>query len=258
LEDVTFGESGIGKRGKGNTVGQHWDKELSSKIQEHQAKWNDLFQQTQIQSQPELSLLRKIVVQFNIEYLDSHFPLYGYMYSKTKESPKVYLWQGDADAVGWYRDSSSGEKKYVIVDWKALKETVEFWNKNTDAYGKFLHQCLVYARLLQLHLELAYLPHILIIPINSFSGDQANPALFYGYPEKCKEMLESFVWSAKLPEPAQKIKGKQPLLNDITARKVDENTLLTELFSKEAKVSDLLEEFGWHALEVTAAEIESE
>jgi len=260
-EVVTFCETGKGKRGKDTTVGQHWDKELSNIIQEYKAKWHLLQPASRKQSKPnstdhdgELSLLRNIVELFNIEFLDNHFPLYGYMHSKTEESPKVYLWSGDADVVGWYTDSS-GERKYVIVDWKVLSETVAFWKKNKDAYGKFLHQCLVYVRLLQLHLALDYLPHILIVPINSFSGHQAHPALFYDYPEKCKEMLEGFEWSTKLPEPAQKISGKKPLFNDLSVGKVDENTLLTKLFSEDAKVSDLLEEFGWHSLEVTAAEI---
>ena len=133
----------------------------------------------------------------------------GYMYRKTEESPKIFLWQGDADAVGRYKDSS-GKEKYVIVDWKVL-DVLEFWKKNTDAYGKYLHQCLVYARLLQLHLELDYLPHILIAPINGVTGNEIYPALFCDYPEKCTDQIDSFEWSTTVPKPAKKISGKQPL-----------------------------------------------
>ena len=201
-------------------------------------------------------LLQRIKEVFEIEFLDSHFPLYGYMYSKTEDSPKVYLWQGDADAVGWYRDSS-GEERYVIVDWKVL-DILEFWKKNKDAYGKYLHQCLVYARLLQLHLKLDYLPHILIVPISGVTGQDFHPMLFCDYPEKCKEKIESFEWSTTLPEPAQKISGRWPLFNDLPVGKVDKNMPLKKLFNMDAKVSNLLEEFGWHSLEVTADEIKNE
>ena len=147
-----------GRCGKGNNVGQHWDKVLSKLVQickdgsDIEPRLSQLREEMQCEISAEKVLLQRIYKEFKIEFLDSHFPLNGYMYSKTEDSPKVYLWQGDADAVGWYRDSS-GEERYVIVDWKVL-DILEFWKKNKDAYGKYLHQCLVYARLLQLHLKL--------------------------------------------------------------------------------------------------------
>ena len=243
---------GGGKSGKGNTVGQHWDKVLREIIQaEYQRK-----DKTQNDTKGELSLLEKLSELFKIKFLDSHFPLHGYMYSKMEKSPKVYLWNGDADAVGWYTDSS-GNGRYVIVDWKVL-DILEFWENNPDAYGKYLHQCLVYARLLQLHVELDYLPHILLVPINGMTGKEMHPALFCDYPEMCKAQIESFEWSDTLPEPPKKISETSPLLKPSSqVGKVSEKMPLTELFNEEATVSHLLEEFGWHSLEVTADEIKN-
>ena len=252
-----------GKRGKGNNVGQHWDKVLSKLIQIYKDGGSDieprlcqLREEMKCEISAENDLLHLIYEEFEIEFLDSHFPLHGYMYSKTEDSPKVYLWQGDADAVGWYKDRR-GKERYVIVDWKVL-DILEFWEKNKDAYGQYLHQCLVYARLLQLHLKLDYLPHILIVPISGETGRDLHPMLFYDYPEMCKEMIESFEWSTTLPEPSQKISGKWPLFNDLPVGKVDENMSLHELFNKNAKVRDLLKEFGWHSLEVSADKIKNE
>ena len=244
---------GGGKCGKGNTVGQHWDKELSKIIQgKYKPKG-----ETDNDTKGALSLLEKLSELFKIKFLDSHFPLHGYMYSKLEKSPKVYLWNGDADAVGWYTDSS-GNGRYVIVDWKVL-DILEFWEKNPDAYGKYLHQCLVYARLLQLHVKLDYLPHILMVPINGRTGKEMHPALFCDYPEMCKAQIESFEWSDTLPEPPKKISGTSPLLKpSLPVGKVDENKLLTELFDEGAKVSHLLEEFEWPSLEITADEIKNE
>lgn len=248
--EVRIGE---GKRGKGNYVGQHWDKELRKIVQnckDVEALKKKLTEKD-CTSVAECSLLLQIYELFGIVFLESHFLLYGYMYSKTENSPEVYLWQGEADAVGWYKDSS-GNERYVIVDWKVVN-TLDFWEKNVDAYGKYLHQCLVYSRLLQLHLKLGSLPQILIVPISRESGQDFHPVLFCDYPEKCKEKIESFEWSTAMPEPSTKISGKLPLFkNSLPVGKVDENMPLTELFHTDAKVSDLLEEFGWQSLEVTA------
>lgn len=84
-----------------------------------ESRMYELTEKMQCEISAEMVLLQRIYEVFEIEFLDSHFPLYGYMYSKTDDSPKVYLWQGDADAVGWYRDSN-GEERYVVVDWKVL------------------------------------------------------------------------------------------------------------------------------------------
>ena len=118
------------------------------------------------------------------------------MKSKTEKFPEVYLWQVDTGAVGWYRDKQ-GIERYVIMEQVEVLEAdlPEFWQKHPDAYGKYLHQCLVCARLLQLHMSLSYLPHILIVPISGKTGESIYPGLFFDYPVKCKEVVESFEWT---------------------------------------------------------------
>lgn len=201
------------------------------------------------------SVLGTLTEKFKIRWLDSDFKLHGYMYSK-EEPPEVYLWKGDADAVGWYEDSPE-EGRYVIVDWKVC-DILMFWKKNVNAYGKFLHQCLIYARLLQLHLKLNYLPHILIVPISGITGQDIHPGLFCDFPKECKEMINSFEWSTTPPKPpaTKKISAKWPLFKpNLEAKKVDKDKLLTEIFKEGAKVSDLLEMLGWPSLELTTDEI---
>ena len=263
-----------GKCGSGNVVGQHWDKMLSNKIEEikqsHLTRFSpqqplydlsssllpSLTQEEEEEEEEEVEtlLIKEIFNQFGINFFDSHFPLYGYM-SKTEESSKVYLWQGEADAVGWYKDNN-GVGIYVIVDWKVL-DILDFWTKNPGAYGKYLHQCLVYAKLLQLHLQLNYLPAILIVPISGTTGQDIHPSLFYEYPEKCKEMIESYEWSTTLPEPpppVMTIDGNRPWpFSDGFKFKngtVGQNMPLREFFDKDATVRDLFEVFGRYSFEV--------
>ena len=84
------------------------------------------------------------------------------------------------------------------MDWKVL-DILNFWKKNKSAFGKFFHQCLIYARLLQLHMDLDYLPHILIVPISSRTGEDIHLALFWDYPIEGEEAIETFKWSLTFP-----------------------------------------------------------
>ena len=99
--------------------------------------------------------------------------------------PVFNFWDGRADAIGLLEEE--GEYKYVIVDWKGKESTWHsFWElgeKPSVLYRDHLTQCLVYARLLQMHLSLDYLPPILLVPFNS-DKEYMHPRLFTDYPDE--------------------------------------------------------------------------
>lgn len=247
-----------GECGSGSTVGQAWDNKLSKIIEKR--KEGEIFFAQEIEGnqgdteEPEFQLLQALFNKFKIEFLDYQFPLYGYMYSKMETQPKVYYWEGDADAIGWCKDPTSGEGRYVIVDWKVLGDIATFWQKSPDAYGRYLHQCLVYARLLQLHMDLNYLPHILIVPIHNVNGKDFHPALFSGYPKECTDCIEDFEWSVTFPEQSRavKISPEKPFNKEKLkkGKEVDKKMLLADFFSKGATVGDLMKIFEWPSLQV--------
>lgn len=247
-----------GKRGKGNSFGTEWHNEVGTIINERKEK--KLFfeqgpEEFQVPTErPELRLLEVIFNELNVNCLESEFQLYGYMYPKKGDAvkPKVDLWDGKADAIGWYQDAKSGEGRYVIVEWKTLPDIATFWSKNRDAYGSYLHQALVYARLFQLQMSLDYLPYILIVPISSTTGKDFHPALFFDYPEKCKEKIESFEWSIEKPDPPLQIPSKEPFNKEKLKKGeiVDKKMLLADFFSKGATVEDLMKVFKWPSLQV--------
>ena len=108
----------------------------------------------------------------------------------------VCLWNGKADAIAWYEDN------YVIVEWKAV-DLIECWNES-KVYTTFLHQCLVYSRLLQLHLSLEKLPSILIVTINNTgkiikAGKHIKAGYFRDFPRGCEKELEAYEWEMKSP-----------------------------------------------------------
>ena len=233
--------------GSGNAVGIAWDKKLSDYIKtlkQHNLKFSKR-KGSQSKEDVDFYLLQEIFKAFRIHLLDGHYPLYGYASDETDARPQVYFWHGEADAIGWYRDDKE-EKRYVIVDWKVL-DIVEFWEKNKDAFGKYLHQCLIYARLLKLHMDLDYLPHILIVPISSITGKDTCPALFKDYPDDCKKAIESFKWSVKLPKPTMKVRGGRPFK---TEGRVDRESPLRDVLDMDASAGELLGALGLASLEL--------
>ena len=102
-------------------------------------------------------LISYVELQHDLTFLDSKLPLFGFTREVAKDQkkrPKLYLWQGEADAIAY----SCALEKYVIVDFKVVDNLLDYCKKKTDLCGKHLHQCLVYAKLLQLHMKLHYLP----------------------------------------------------------------------------------------------------
>ena len=188
-----------------------------------------------------------------LEFLESKFSLFGFMRNRAtdeKKTPKLYLWQGDADAIAY----SKKVGKYIIVDFKVVDNLSYYWQKKTDLCGKHLHQCLVYAKLLQLHMNLNYLPPSLIVVIDRVTGFQGFFPLFADYPKECKDKLDEYDWSIEQP-------GKLPLKmakNDKLLREgahdgvVPFDKKLKEIFKETATVRDLLEalHLDYDALEI--------
>ena len=232
----------------GAELGQDWDRFLSRRIDR---------KKTGGKRDAADSLFKYLKETFGIELLVSHMQLYGYMYSQEKLSPPVYYWYGEADAVGWYYNKERGQYEYVIVDWKVL-DLLNYW-KSSWAFGKHLHQCLVYARLLQLHLDLEYLPSILIVAISRNNGQDIHPGLFRDYPRDCKSLLNNeLAWSIEQPKPPRNIYSKFPFNPTLKEGVVPEKMPLTELFAKGAKVNDLLKAFDLNGLRVIKETMELE
>ena len=177
-----------------------------------------------------------------IEFLKTGFPLYGYMIDE--ESSEVSFWNGNANAIGWYENGY--KNGYVIVHWTAVK-ILNFWEKDKDAHGKYLHQCLVYARLLQLHLELDELPYILIVAINKTGEDihktgiGIQPALFHDFPKECKDALEKFKWSKDQLELGGRLKRTVVVDKYKREKEIKMETPVRDVLEENTTVGDLLD-----------------
>ena len=170
-----------------------------------------------------------------IEFLDAEFHLHGYMIHR--KIKKHYHWNGRTDVIGWY------DNHWVIVDWKTSSSIENFWGINT--YKQYLHQCLVYSRLLQLHLDnLAELPQILIVAIDTSDAKKISAGLFSEFPEECKNKLQEYDWLRELDEPTRSIRSlnipKNLVEVGIEVGTVDENEKLLKVFNDTCKVKDLL------------------
>lgn len=202
-------------------------------------------------------LISFVEMKHNLRFLDSSFRLFGFMRevaTDAKKHPKLYLWRGTVDAIAY----STELGQYVIVDFKEVENLLEYWRKRTDLCGKHLHQCLVYAKLFQLHMELDYLPPILIVAIDGFTGMDGYFPLFEDYPEQCYKKLDEYEWFVNPPQKRPlKICKPEKLLSPVfrdgfTA--ISPNTSLKALFNADATVENLLDLLGYDSIEIVPSE----
>ena len=203
-------------------------------------------------------LISCVEEQHNLTFLDSKIPLFGFMREAAKDQkkhPKLYLWQGEADAIAYMH--SCALEKYVIVDFKVVDDLLDYCEKKTDLCGKHLHQCLVYAKLLQLHMKLRYLPPCLIVVIHKVTGKEGYFALFEDYPQECKDKLDKYEWFTEQPSKRPlKIANTDKLLHEKfrymedVVHVPDPQTKLSDIFGKDATVKDFLDSLGHDSLEI--------
>ena len=197
-------------------------------------------------------LVNTVEIKHNLRFLDKKFPLFGFMRdaaTDTKNHPKLYLWRGEADAIAYSRKL----EKYVVVDVKVVNDLLSYYEKKTVC-GKHLHQCLLYAKLLKLHMGLEYLPPSLIVVIHQATGTEGYFPLFQDYPEECYEKLDRYEWFTEQPSKRPlRIVNTDKLLQEMHENRVGvfpPDTRLTDIFAMNATVKDLLDSLGYDSLEI--------
>ena len=253
--------------------GVEWDTLLSKWIKENPPGGDDsisnarsmsaLMSKVAVWSPEEVArdLILSIEEQHNLYFFDSKFPLFGFMRDVTsnekKHSQKLYLWQGEADAIAF----SEVLEKYVIVEFKVVDNLSDYWQSKTDLCGKHLHQCLVYAKPLQLHMNLPYLPPSLIVVIHKVTGKEGYFALFEDYPKECYEKLDEYEWFTEQPSKRPlKVANTDKLLHEKfrhvgdVVHVPDPQTKLSNIFGEDATVKDLLDSLGYDSLEILRQE----
>ena len=170
-----------GPKGEGEELGKEWGNILKRYIKKvPDANYHETAKEV-------IDLLK---ANFDgIEFLKAEFPLYGYMVHQEDKKKEVCFWNGKADAIAWYKN------QYVIVEWKTVSEHFDFMN-DSMVYNQYLHQCLVYSRLLQLRLNLVRLPRVMIVAIRKDAGIIAG--YFKDFPEECEDKLEEYEWSQEI------------------------------------------------------------
>ena len=232
------------------TPGHVWDALLSKWIRQY---YPVDCESSKVEKGPATLLILDVELLHDLTFLDSKFPLFGFMREVAKDQkkhPELYLWQGEADAIAY----SCALKKYVIVDFKVVDNLSDYCKSKTDLCGKHLHQCLVYSKLLQLHMKLDYLPPSLIVVIHKATGKEGYFPLFKDYPQECKDRLNEYEWFTEQP-------SKRPLkianTNKLLKQKYRSQELyflpdarLRDIFAMNATAKDLLDSLGYDSLEI--------
>ena len=88
----------------------------NSNLSDQRSKLRLLSQEDVIQERVARGLISSIEEQHKLYFYDSKFPLFGFMRevaTNEKKHPKLYLWQGEADAIA----GSEVLNKYVTASW---------------------------------------------------------------------------------------------------------------------------------------------
>lgn len=236
--------------------GQEWDELLSKWIKQNCPSL-DPISPSQTLENVAARLISCVEQQHGLTFLDSKFPLFGFMKEVAKDQkkhPKLCLWQGEADAIAY----SSALGKYIIVDFKVVDNLLDYCQKKTDLCGKHLHQCLIYAKLLKLQMGLPYLPPSLIVAIDRFTGKDGYFPLFEDYPDECEKRLDEFEWFKEQPQKHPlKIDNAENLLNPLFingSAPIYPYTPLRAFFNDAATVEDLLDQLGYDGIEIVPSE----
>ena len=93
-----------GPTGSGAEVGKRWHSIMKDYIDKSSKSDNE--QSDDEQSDDDKiaeGVIDALKEEFDgIEFLQSEFPLYGYMVPK-EDGEEIYFWNGKADAIGWYK-----------------------------------------------------------------------------------------------------------------------------------------------------------
>lgn len=236
--------------------GQEWDELLSKWIKQNRPSLDPISPSQPLENVA-ARLISCVEQQHGLTFLDSKFPLFGFMKEVAKDQkkhPKLCLWQGEADAIAY----SSALGKYIIVDFKVVDNLLDYCQKKTDLCGKHLHQCLIYAKLLKLQMGLPYLPPSLIVAIDRFTGKDGYFPLFEDYPDECEKRLDEFEWFKEQPQKHPlKIDNAENLLNPLFingSAPIYPYTRLRAFFNDAATVDDLLDLLGYDGIEIVPSE----
>ena len=95
-------------------------------------------------------VFRYIKKQFGLKIVCSEKRIDGFSTdSKGLEGP--YYWSGKIDAIGLMDGDGKNGCGVVVLDWRTCSDTGKFW-ENAE-YEDKLHQCMIYRRLLAVHMR---------------------------------------------------------------------------------------------------------
>lgn len=142
--------------------------------------------------QQALKIVEDIEDKFQCEIICGEGNISGFasrtLASKTKT---LHYWTGRFDAVGLMNENDKKGSGVIVIDWTTVCDDVtDFWEK-ADNYKQKLHQCIIYRRLLAIHMrDLEYFkdqeipePGIMIVAI-----DRDN--IFVNDPRLCLDFTD--------------------------------------------------------------------
>lgn len=153
-----------------------------------------------------LEFVEDIEEKFQLKIVLSEIHIGGFS-TELKGQKRRYYWSGKIDAIGLMNGNDKDGCGVVVLDWITCSHAGTFWKFATE-YNVKLHQCLIYRRLLAVHMREYFKdpnipqPGIMIVALNRESINVNNPRLCMDFTEMEKagffEEFDQFKWDANV------------------------------------------------------------
>ena len=182
-----------------------------------------------------MEVVEDIEKQFQLKLVCSGKDIGGFSI-EFEGQKRQYYWSGKIDAIGLMNGYNVKDGcRVVVLDWTTRDDIQKFW-ENAGEYKQKLHQCMIYRRLLAVHMREYFKdpniqePSIMIVPLVRGNINVKDPRLCMDFTELEKAgifgILDQFKWSANLSsqsESAEEHKKAIPMVCSLLVRSVNYN-----------------------------------
>lgn len=162
-----------------------------------------------------LEFVEDIEEKFQLKIVLSEKHIGGFS-TELKGQERPYYWSGKIDAIGLMNGNDKDGCGVVVLDWITCSNIKTFW-ENATQYKNKLHQCLIYRRLLAVHMREYFEdpsipePGIMIVALDKENINDNDPRLCMDFNELEEagifEGLNRFKWDANLYSQNKSIQG---------------------------------------------------
>lgn len=161
------------------------------------------------EEQQVLTVVKDIEAKFQCKILWGEIEMHGF----ASKEERLHFWSGKLDAVALLNKNDKNGSRVIVIDWRTCDDVNKFW-ENAQQYKGKLHQCIIYRRLLAIHMKEYFKvqaipePGIMVVAIDRQNINVNDPRLCLDFTELKNagifNKLNQFDWTVAKPNSLSK------------------------------------------------------